>query len=191
MTADEAVLLARAKSGDEQAVRTIVRRYNQRLYRLARSVLRNADDAEDALQQAYVQASPPCQLPRRIALLHLAFADRAERSAGSPSPQAENPRDHLHGRCGRRGTDHSVSERAAAPDPERRSPSARSRRCWSRRSTNCRRRFGIVLMARVVEEMSIQETAELLGLKPETVKTRLHRARQLVKARSSGASARR
>jgi RNA polymerase sigma-70 factor (ECF subfamily) len=42
--------------------------------------------------------------------------------------------------------------------------------------------FRTVLMARVVEEMSVEETAELLGVKPETVKKRLHRARALVKA---------
>ncbi|HEU5274041.1 MAG TPA: sigma-70 family RNA polymerase sigma factor, partial [Xanthobacteraceae bacterium] len=41
--------------------------------------------------------------------------------------------------------------------------------------------FRTVLMARAVEGMSIEETAELFGLKPETVKTRLHRARQLLR----------
>jgi RNA polymerase sigma-70 factor (ECF subfamily) len=41
--------------------------------------------------------------------------------------------------------------------------------------------FRVVLVARLVEEMSIEETAELLGLKPETVKTRLHRARNLLR----------
>ena len=42
--------------------------------------------------------------------------------------------------------------------------------------------FRTVLMARVIEGMSIEETADLLGLRPETVKTRLHRARRLLKA---------
>jgi RNA polymerase sigma-70 factor (ECF subfamily) len=41
--------------------------------------------------------------------------------------------------------------------------------------------FRIVLVARIIEEMSIEETAELFGLRPETVKTRLHRARALLK----------
>ena len=41
--------------------------------------------------------------------------------------------------------------------------------------------FRTVLVARVIEDMSIEETADLLGLKPETVKTRLHRARRLLK----------
>jgi RNA polymerase sigma-70 factor (ECF subfamily) len=42
--------------------------------------------------------------------------------------------------------------------------------------------FRIVLVARLVEEMSIEETADLLGLRPETVKTRLHRARLLLRS---------
>ena len=42
--------------------------------------------------------------------------------------------------------------------------------------------FRTVLVARVIEDMSIEETALLLGLLPETVKTRLHRARRLLKA---------
>jgi len=41
--------------------------------------------------------------------------------------------------------------------------------------------FRTVLVARLIEDMSVEETAELLGIKPETVKTRLHRARQLVR----------
>lgn len=42
--------------------------------------------------------------------------------------------------------------------------------------------FRTVLVARAIEDMSIEETAELLGIRPETVKTRLHRARRLLKA---------
>jgi RNA polymerase sigma-70 factor (ECF subfamily) len=41
--------------------------------------------------------------------------------------------------------------------------------------------YRVVLVARVIEEMSVEETAGLFGLKPETVKTRLHRARALLR----------
>jgi RNA polymerase sigma-70 factor (ECF subfamily) len=41
--------------------------------------------------------------------------------------------------------------------------------------------FRLVFVTRVIEGMSVEETSELLGIKPETVKTRLHRARQLVR----------
>ena len=48
---------------------------------------------------------------------------------------------------------------------------------------------GIVFMTRVIEGMSVEETAELLGLQPETVKTRLHRARRLVREELTNKSA--
>ena len=41
--------------------------------------------------------------------------------------------------------------------------------------------YRLVFVTRVIEGMSVEETADLLGIKPETVKTRLHRARQLVR----------
>jgi RNA polymerase sigma-70 factor (ECF subfamily) len=41
--------------------------------------------------------------------------------------------------------------------------------------------FRIVLVARIIEDMTIEETAELFGLRAETVRTRLHRARALLK----------
>ena len=49
-------LIARAIRREEGAVREIIRRYNQRLYRLARSILRDDSEAEDALQEAYLRA---------------------------------------------------------------------------------------------------------------------------------------
>src|SRR5262249_19921154 len=54
--ADEAALVARAVQKDEGAVRAIIRQHNRRLYRLARSVVRDDSDAQDVLQDAYVRA---------------------------------------------------------------------------------------------------------------------------------------
>ena len=51
----------------------------------------------------------------------------------------------------------------------------------STRSTNCPRPFALVFITRVIEGMNVEETAEILGLKPETVKTRLHRARNMLR----------
>src|SRR5215470_11164427 len=54
--ADEAELVSRAVQKDERAVRTLIQRYNRRLYRLARSVVRDGGEAEDVLQEAYLRA---------------------------------------------------------------------------------------------------------------------------------------
>ena len=53
---DEAELVAQARGGQPAAVRLIIRRHNQRLYRIARSILRDDSEAEDALQEAYARA---------------------------------------------------------------------------------------------------------------------------------------
>ena len=54
---DDAELTKRALAGDPDAFRTIMQRYNRRLYRITRGVLRNSTDAEDAVQEAYVPPS--------------------------------------------------------------------------------------------------------------------------------------
>ena len=56
MPADEAGLVALAVARDEVAIRTLMRRYNQRLYRTARSILHDDTEAEDVMQDAYVRA---------------------------------------------------------------------------------------------------------------------------------------
>src|SRR5688572_33164587 len=53
---DENELVARAKIGDKAAIRTIVRQNNRRLFRVARSILKDDWEAEDAVQEAYVRA---------------------------------------------------------------------------------------------------------------------------------------
>ena len=53
---DETDLIARARRKDASAVALIIRQNNQRLYRVARSILRDDFEAEDALQEAYIRA---------------------------------------------------------------------------------------------------------------------------------------
>ena len=73
---DDAELVRRALARDADAFRTIMQRHNQRLYRIARSVLRNNTDAEDAVQGAYV-----------LAFTHLVNPPAWARTArGSPVP---------------------------------------------------------------------------------------------------------
>ena len=55
-TLDDAELVQRALARDGNAFRTIMQKYNQRLYRIARGILRNDAEAEDVVQEAYVSA---------------------------------------------------------------------------------------------------------------------------------------
>jgi len=66
-------------------------------------------------------------------------------------------------------------------DPERTMAQREILQLVERATDNLPEIFRIVFMTRVIEGMSVEETAELLGLQPETVKTRLHRARRLVR----------
>jgi RNA polymerase sigma-70 factor (ECF subfamily) len=182
-TADETALLARATSGDEQAVRTLIRRYNQRLYRIARSVLRDADEAEDALQQAYFQAFTSLSgfraesrfstwLSRIVlneALDRLRRRKRTPRIASMDDVAAD-------------AQIIPFPNAPVAPDPERRLAQSEITKLLEHAIDELPAPFRVVLVARLVEGMSVQETATLLQLKPETVKTRLHRARLLVRA---------
>jgi RNA polymerase sigma-70 factor (ECF subfamily) len=67
-------------------------------------------------------------------------------------------------------------------DPERAMAQSEICRYLERAIDELPDEFRTVLVARVIEDMSVEETADLLGLRPETVKTRLHRARRLLKA---------
>jgi len=181
--ADEAALLARVARGDEAAARAIIRRYNQRLYRVARGVLRDDDEAEDAVQEAYVRAFTHIatfrgesrlstwltrivlnealgRLRRRRPTIEMAAAEQAEQ---------------------RRGQVLQFPNASAALDPERGLAQRQIQAMLERAIDELPEAFRTILIARVVEGMSIEETAELFDLEPATVKTRLHRARRLVK----------
>jgi RNA polymerase sigma-70 factor (ECF subfamily) len=179
---DEAELLARARRQDEAAIRTLIRHHNRRLYRLARSILRNDSEAEDVVQEVYVRT-----------FLNLA-AFRGESAFGTwlsrivinealgrlrrrpPVPEWSNIEDRQPA-FGQVVPFPLVHEQS---DPERTMAQREIRSMLEQAIDDLPAAFRTVLIARVIEEMSIEETAALLDLRPETVKTRLHRARKLL-----------
>lgn len=174
-------LIAAAKNGNEAAVRTIIRTHNRMLFRLARSILPTDDDAEDVVQAAYVHAFTALVDFRgesslrtwlgRIVLnealgrarrtrpsIELAALEHLSTAEIIPFPRAvelANPEDNMARYEIRRVIEQAIDELPVA--------------------------FRTVLVARLVEELSVEETADLLGLRPETVKTRLYRARALLR----------
>ena len=178
----EAELVARAARRDPAAVRAITTRYNRRLFRMARSILRDDGEAEDAVQSAYLRAFGSLQDFRgqsefgtwltRILIneaLQLLRRRRAPLQWDEAAAQA-----HSDGRI--------IPFPTATPiDPERGMAQRQIQAVLERAIDDLPDGFRTVLVARVVEEMSVEETADLLGLKPETVKTRLHRARRLLR----------
>lgn len=157
-------------------------RHNRQLYRIARGILRNDSEAEDAVQEAYIKA-----------FTHL------EGFRGDSSLATWLSRITLNEALGRLRRDHltvdidtlesqraeakiiKFPQTAASDDPERTMAQREILQLVERATDNLPEIFRIVFMTRVIEGMSVEETANLLGLQPETVKTRLHRARRLVR----------
>ena len=178
---EDLVRMARAR--DEAAVRAITKRYNRRLFRIARSILRNDAEAEDVVQETYVRAFTGLDMFRGDA----AFGTWITRIAMNEA---------LGRRRRRRptvdwetyGTNRNEAEiinfpiSASGSDPEKAMAQSEIRTVLEHAIDELPDAFRSVFVARIVEGMSVDETADLFGLQPETVKTRLHRARVLLRA---------
>jgi RNA polymerase sigma-70 factor (ECF subfamily) len=182
---DDAVLVDLARHKNELAVRTIVRRHNQRLFRAARSITRNDGDAEDVVQASYVKAFTHLDSFRgeaqlstwltRIALNEaLGRARRQRPTTGIEQIDLESSRS---------GGQVILFPTIQTPiDPETEMSRMEVRQLLERAVDELPTAFRAVFVLRDVEGMSIEEAASQLGIKPETVKTRLHRARRLLRA---------
>ncbi|MER9070249.1 RNA polymerase sigma factor [Mesorhizobium sp. M0902] len=170
-------LVGRALARDGDAFRTIIKTHNQRLYRIARGVVRNDSEAEDIVQEAYVSAfahleafrgdaSLATWLSRIVINEALGRLRKKRRMVAMPeNPQAEIIRFPLN----------------PSDDPERTMAQRQILELVERATDSLPDVYRMVFVARVIEGLSIEETAELLGVRPETIKTRLHRARALVR----------
>jgi len=179
---DEAELVRRAAARDGAAFRTIMERHNRRLYRLARSILRNDSEAEDALQEAYVnafthlaafrgEASLGTWLARIVMNEALGRLRRAHPTVGFETAATQRPEAQII----------SFPQTATNGDPERTMAQRQILQLVERATDSLPEIFRVVFVMRVIEGMSVRETGDLLGLPVETVKTRLHRARRLLR----------
>jgi RNA polymerase sigma-70 factor, ECF subfamily len=183
-TLDDRALVELARGGDGTAVRLIMQRHNRRLYRVARSVLGNDAEAEDVVQEAYVRAFTHLDGFRgdarlstwltRVAL-NEALGRRRKRRAFIDLKDIDALNDQGAARVIYLPTAHQQS------DPEAAAARAEVRRQLEQAVDQLPNPFRVVFMLRDIEEMSVEETASHLGLRPETVKTRLHRARRLLR----------
>jgi RNA polymerase sigma-70 factor, ECF subfamily len=180
--ADEAELVTRALGRDERAVRAIIQRYNRRLYRLARSVLRDDGEAEDVLQDAYLRAFTGLAGFRGDASLGT-WLSRIVLNEALARLRRRRPTVALAAAEQRPATEAEIIPfpSLASPDPERGMAQREIHAMLEHAIDDLPDAFRTVLVARLIEEMSIEETAALLDLRPGTVKTRLHRARRLLR----------
>jgi RNA polymerase sigma-70 factor (ECF subfamily) len=180
-TLDDVALVQLAQQRNADAFRIIMQRNNQRLYRVARSVVQNDSEAEDVVQQAYVDAFGNLGSFRGDSSL-LTWLTRITLNEALGRLRRQRPMVDLEvlDADSTTGTSQVIPFplMSASADPERAAAQSQIRHLIERAIDDLPEIFRTVFVMRDVEEMSVEETADFLGLPPATVKTRLHRARR-------------
>ncbi|MBF6024425.1 RNA polymerase sigma factor [Lysobacter niastensis] len=184
---DDAALVDLVLRGDRQAFRDIMRRCNQRLFRVARGVVNDDAEAEDVVQAAYVdafaklgdfrgQASLLTWLTRIV--LNECYGRLRKRRPVVDIDQVEALQ-----------VDNIISfpEKFGNEDPAALAARDQARQLIEHAVDRLPEPFRIVFVMREIEDCTVEETAVVLELRPETVKTRLHRARRLLRAQLNDA----
>jgi RNA polymerase sigma-70 factor, ECF subfamily len=187
-TADDVELVGRVARADHAAFEALMRRHNARLFRVARAILRDDGEAEDALQDAYLDAyrhigdfRGTAQLATwltRIVINQALMRLRRRKRDRVVVPFGERPTP------GRDGAS-TPAEPGVADETIESPPGAvlrgEIRRLLERRIDDLPVAFRTVFVMRDVEDMSVQETADCLAIPAATVRTRLFRARALLR----------
>lgn len=183
-TLSDAELVELARQGGENAIRTLIERNNQRLFRAARSVLRNDSEAEDVVQETYVKAFTALASFRGEA----SFSTWLTRIALNEAVSRLRRR--------RKNSDLEALDQAVSADAglvslfplslvplpaDTEAARSEMRQMLETVIDGLPEGFRTVFVLRDVEGMSTEETADHLALRPETVKTRLHRARRMLR----------
>lgn len=181
-TSEDALLVRGARDRNEAAIRAIMQQNNRRLFRVARGILRNDAEAEDVVQETYVRAFTHLESFRGES----SFATWLTRIAMNEAlGRARRLRPHVELSDLKSGVLEAqiiqFPQSSNPSDPEKSMAQREIRHVVERAVDELPEAFRIVFITRVIEGMSVEETAELLQLKPETVKTRLHRARTLLR----------
>ena len=182
---DDAGLIARIARRDHRAFEVLMRRYNGKLFRVARAILRDDTEAEDALQDAYLAAyrhsgefrgdSQVSTWLTRIVVNHALMRLRQQKREGVVVSIGQEQR----GESDERPLDNVADRQSESPSAA--TLRAEIRRVLERRIDELPVTFRTVFVMREVEEMTVQETADCLSIPAATVRTRLFRARALLR----------
>jgi RNA polymerase sigma-70 factor (ECF subfamily) len=175
-------LAARVATGDQAAFEVLMRRYNRSLFRTARAILRDDAEAEDALQEAYLQAYRTigsyrgdaklstwlARVVANEALMRLRkHARRASIVPLAPGVELEEL--------------HSIADESMDKEPESLARRAEMRQLLEQRIDALPGAYRAVFVLRGIEEYSVEETASILGIAEATVRSRFFRARSLLR----------
>ncbi|HET8745340.1 MAG TPA: RNA polymerase sigma factor [Ramlibacter sp.] len=180
---DDASLASRVCAGDTAAFELLMRRYNQRLYRLARSMLRDAADAEEAVQDAYLAAYQSLGAFRGEASL-ATWLSRVVVNQCLARLRRQARRDNIVPMVAMGGPDEQEVPGMPADDkdtPDRALVRAELRAVLERKLDELPEAFRTVFVLRSVEELTVEETARTLNLPEATVRSRHFRARSMLR----------
>jgi RNA polymerase sigma-70 factor (ECF subfamily) len=181
-------IIARVRAGDTGLYEIIMRRYNLRLYRVTRAILRDESEAEDVIQDAYVRAyqhldqfagnAPFSVWLTRIAV-HEALRRLQQRKRSQQFEETGQDEDGFMNSSRTSTADAGIAE--TSPDPEQRAAIAELGKLLEEAVLDLPTPYRTVIMLRDIEELSTAETAAALELTEENVKVRLHRGRALMR----------
>jgi RNA polymerase sigma-70 factor, ECF subfamily len=167
-------VVRRVVAGETALFEIIMRRYNQRIYRAIRAIIRDESETEDAMQQAYVNAYTHLhQFAERSS-----FATWLTRIAINEALARVKPRSLRLAD----DTNEMLNEiESTTPNPEQQAVATELKNAVETEIAGLPESFRTVLMLREVEGLSTAETAECLGVNEDLVKQRLHRARTMLR----------
>ena len=180
--APDAELARRVSGGETAAFEILMRRHNRTLFRTARAILRDDAEAEDALQEAYLQAyraigawreesKLSTWLARIVANEALMRLRKQARRAEIVPLQSSATLEGMN----------EIPDTDMTKTPERQAQRVEMRRLLETQIDSLPDDYRAVFMLRAVEELSVEETAAVLGIPPATVRSRLFRARSLLR----------
>lgn len=174
---DESALVAAAKAGDVSAFETLVGRYERKIFRLTQNITQNREDAEDAMQEAFLKAYEHLDNfegnSRFYTWLVRIAVNQALMKLRKRRPNQVSLDENIE-------TDEDSMPREVedwGPSPEQRYEQTEISGILSQVIGELDPSFRVVFQLRDIEELSTEETAEALGLSVPAVKSRLLRAR--------------
>ena len=173
-------MVVRAAGGDEQAFEQIMRANNRLLYRTARSILRNDEEAEDVLQEAYVKAyfklaSFKGQSKLSTWLVRIVINEALEHKRKlAHAPELVANGDAVD-------SENFSEVTASRPGPEAMAMRDQLSKLIQKHIERLPAVFRTVFVLRALEELTVEETASCLQIPEATVRTRFMRARRLLR----------
>ena len=177
---DDDILLQKIKSGNTEFFEIIIRRYNERMYHIARSYFKDDFTIEDIIQEAYIKAFEnlgrfegrsrfSTWLTRILINTALARLNQDKKNSGIDIDKLLSDEDE------------QFQELIKEQDEEQKTVRKNIMELLENAVDKLPEKYRLVFMMRVVENMSIADTAECLGISQENVKIRLFRAKKLLR----------